>query len=271
MKKIFYLFTASLVVLTSCSSDDDSSIITPSEDISILPKTISYIYPSTFLGTNSKSINTYSGNKILNIIDENSKTIYTYDGSIITKQEQFSLDEKGKETKSREVAYAYENGKLKTRIYKTGISEINPNGVYVSKTVYTYNSDGTISYILYSIDSKTQVETKQGTGKLTYKDGNLIKSEVNSDIYSFQNGVRTFEYDTKKNPLKNILGFSSLLDEVEDCGNNNVIKITRTRPDYPNPSVYLTTYIYNDNGYPAKHTSFAGDGKSIEYEIEYTY
>jgi hypothetical protein len=271
MKKLLYLFTASLLVLTSCSSDDDNSTAVPTEDISILPKTISYIYPSSFLGTNSKSINTYSGNKILNIIDETSKTIFTYDGSIITKQEEFSLDEKGKETKSREVAYAYENGKLKTRIYKTGISEANPNGVYITKTVYTHNQDGTISYIVYGIDSKTQVETKQGTGNLTYKDGNLIKSEVNNTGNSFGNGIRVYEYDAKKNPLKNVLGFSLLLNEISEFGSNNVIKITSTRSDYPNPSVYLTTYIYNDNGYPAKHTSFAGDGKTIEYEIEYTY
>lgn len=270
MKKLLYLFTASLFVLSSCSSDnDDLSPTLPIEEISILPKTISYIYPSDFFGTNSKSTITYSGNKILSIVDENSKTTYTYDGGLITKQEQFSINAQGKEVKAKEVVYLYENGKLKTRIYKTRISEDRPNG-YITKTIYTHNQDGTISYIVYDVDSITQVEKKQGTGKLIYKDGNLIKSETNNISISFGNGIRVYEYDTKKNPLKNILGFSLLLDEVDDCGKNNVIKITRTSDEFSSPSVYITTYIYDDNGYPNRHTSFTGGGV-IEYEIEYTY
>ena len=104
MKKILYLFTASLFALSSCSSDnDDLSPILPIEEILILPKTISYIYPSDFFGTNSKSTITYSGNKILSIVDENSKTTYTYDGDLITKQEQFSINAQGKEVKAKSI------------------------------------------------------------------------------------------------------------------------------------------------------------------------
>jgi hypothetical protein len=62
-----------------------------------------------------------------------------------------------------------------------------------------------------------------------------------------------------------------LLDEVSDYGNNNVVKITRTSSDSENSTIYLTTYIYNDNGFPTRHISFTGDGKTIEYEIGYTY
>lgn len=269
MKKILYSFAFLLLILTSCSSEDKST--TPSENVSILPKTISFIYPSVFLGTNSKSTYTYNGNKVLNRVSDGSKTIFTYDGNSITKQEQFNVDKQGKETKNVEVAYQYENGKLKTRVFREDISDKYPNGQYISRTIYTYNQDGTISYIVYSIDSITQVETKESTGKLTYLNGNLIKSEIKKSSNSFSDEIRVYEYDARKNPLKNVLGFSLLLDEISDFGNNNVIRITQTGNGSSNPAVYLTTYIYNDNGYPTRQTSFTGDGKSIEYEIEYTY
>jgi hypothetical protein len=270
MKKLLYLFTASLVVLTSCSSNDDS-YTAPSEDTSILPKTITSIFPSDFFETTSKSIATYNGNKISSIISEGVITIFTYEGNIITKKEQFAIDAQGKETKTTEYLYTYENGKLKSRSLKIGIASMDSNDRYIIKTIYTHNQDGTIDYIESSINSNTQVETKQRIGKLTYKDGNLIKSEVKESLFVFENGIRVFEYDAKNNPLKNVLGFSLLLDEISNYGNNNVVKITSTRPDYANPTVFLRTYIYNDNDYPLRYTSFSGDGKSIEYEIEYTY
>ena len=271
MKKILYLFTASLFVLSSCSSDiDDSLPELPSEDISILPKTISYEYPSDFLGTNSKSVITYDGNKIRSIVDESSKAIYTYEGNIITKYEQFSFEALGKEVKRIEVLYEYEAGKLKTRIFKDGISENGPNGS-ITKTIYTHNQDSTISYIVYDVVSITKEKKKEGVGKLTYKDGNLIKSEHNNITNSLFDGVSVYEYDTKMNPLKNVLGYGLLLDEVEGFGKNNIIKTTRMTKGDTKDSVLITSYIYNDNVYPKRHTSLDGRGESIEYEIEYTY
>ncbi|MFB3386547.1 hypothetical protein [Flavobacterium sp. LAR06] len=74
----------------------------------------------------------------------------------------------------------------------------------------------------------------------------------------------------KRKTLKNILGLDLLLKETE-CSTNNILKITRTDSVLPDSSVYLTSYIYNDKDYPTKQTSFTGEGKSIEYEIEYTY
>jgi hypothetical protein len=133
MKKLLCLFGASALVLTSCSSDDNSN---SSEDTSVLPKTISYTYPD-FPGDNSKSTITYSGNKIVSSVEEDSKTVFTYDGNVITKQEQFDVDAKGKETKDTEVLYTYENGKLKTRTIKENFTTQYPNGQYIDKTVYT--------------------------------------------------------------------------------------------------------------------------------------
>lgn len=263
MKKLLFLFSTLTLMLTSCSNDDNSS----SQERSILPKTIAYRYPSVFLGTNSTSTLTYDGNKILSSIAEDSKIFFTYDGNTITKQEKFDVDSNGKESKNIELTYSYENGKLKTRVTRRSFSTKYPNGETIGKTVYTHSSDDLISYIDYSVNPDTKIETKISEGSLMYKNGNLIqfKSVRGSAVSAIVQ-----EFDNKNNPLKNILGFDLLLNETE-FSNNNVLKITRTDSEFPNPTVYLANYIYNDKNYPIKYTSFAGDGKSIEYEIEYTY
>jgi len=263
MKNLLLLCSTVAFMLTSCSNDDNSS----KEDTSILPKTISYTYPSTDLGTNSKSTVTYNGNKIVGSANERSKTIFTYTGNVIAKQEQFDIDSKGTEIKDIEAIYTYENGKLKTRITRESFNTQYPNGQYIEKTVYAYASNDLISYVNYSINPDTQTETKISEGSLNYKDGNLIKDQFKSGVSV---STRVYEYDNKRNPLKNILGFELLLNETE-CSTNNVLKTTRTDSGIPNSSVYLTNYIYNEKDYPLKQTSFTGDGKSIEYEVEYTY
>ncbi|MFH7000102.1 hypothetical protein ACHRVZ_19445 [Flavobacterium sp. FlaQc-57] len=263
MKQLLLLFSAFSLLLTSCSSDDNSS----SEDKSILPKTISYIYPSVNLGTNTKNTLTYDGNKILSSISLNSKVIFTYTGNVIAKQQLFDVDSKGLETKDMEAEYTYENGKLKTRVTREYFTAKYPNGQNIGKTIYTHVSNNSISYIDYLVNPDTKIETKISEGTFTYKDGNLIEDK---NIRGVVTSTRTYEYDTKNNPLKNILGLDLLLKETE-IASNNILKIKRVDSDLPNPAIYLTNYIYNDKGFPTKQTSLTGDGKSIEYEIEYTY
>lgn len=265
MKKLILFSSVFALFLSSCSSEENSS---SEGNDSTLPKTISYIYPSLQLGTNVKSTVTYNGNKIVSIVSTGSKSIFTYDGDVIAKQEVFDINESGKETKSEEVSYTYENGKLKTRIFKEDITAEYPDGYYIDKVVYTHTSNEIISYVSYSVDKDTKAETKSSQGTLTYKDGNLVKEEQKSNSVTV---ISVYEYDTKNNPLKNILGFNLLLNEIGEFGKNNIVKTTRTSSEYPNAAVYLTTYIYNDNNYPTRHTSFDGGGKDIEYEIEYTY
>lgn len=268
MKKLLLIFIAFTTLLASCSNDENSSPEDPSEDASVFPKTISYIYPNTYLGTNSTSTLKFDGNKIVSSVESDSKTIFTYSGDFITKQEVFDLDQAGNETKDSEVVYSYENGKLKTRIFKENITVNYPDGQYIEKVVYTHNSNELISYITYLVDKNTKVETKTSEGALTYNDGNLVKVQQK---FSSSTTTSVYEYDKKHNPLKNILGFNLLLNEISDAGKNNIVKTTRTSTDNPNTAVFVTNYIYNDSDYPTRHTSFDGGGKSIEYEIEYTY
>ncbi len=265
MKKLLILSTVISLIITSCSSDEKAS---PVEIDSTLPKTISYIYPSPQLGTNTKSTASYNGNKIVSLISEDSKKVFTYEGNTIVKQEVFDIDGSGKEIKSEQVSYTYENGKLKTKVIKEDFTAEYPDGYYIDKVVFTHISNDIISYVNYSVDKDTKAETKNSEGKLTYKDGNLVKEEQ-----KFNSVTQTwvYEYDAKNNPLKNILGFNLLLNEVDGFGNNNIVKTTRTSSENTNIAVYVTTYIYNANNYPTRNTSFDGGGKNVEYEIEYTY
>ncbi|WP_163410569.1 hypothetical protein [Flavobacterium ajazii] len=262
MKKIICFFSVLVLVLASCSSDDNSS----SEDNLILPKTISSTNPE-FPQDNKVSTITYDGNKIMSIASLGSKTVFTYDGNRIIKQEVFDVDLSGNQIKKTSISYTYENGKLKTRILRKGFENAYPEGQYIYKSVYTHISDTFISYIYYTVNANTNAERKSSEGNLTYKDGNLIKEQEieDSSIYT-----REYEYDTKKNPLKNILGFNLLLNETI-FSINNISKTIRTETEYPNPVVYLKSYIYDDNGYPTKRTSFASDGESVEYTEEYSY
>ncbi len=258
MKNLLLLFSALTLLLTSCSSDDNNS----SEDKSILPKTISFIFPNAQLGTNSIGTLIYEGNKIVSLTREDSKTVYTYDGNSIVKQEQFDLSSQGTAIKNKEVEYTYEKGKLKTRLFKI-FQDGDSKPYLISKTVYTHTSDVLVNYVNYSSSG-----IKEGEGSFEFKNGNIIKEiQISGTLTT----TTTHEYDAKNNPLKNIAGFNLLLNEIDGFGNNNITKTTRVMTEYPNPSVYLQTYIYNENGYPAKATSFDGGGISVEYEREYTY
>ncbi|PJJ09259.1 hypothetical protein CLU83_2600 [Flavobacterium sp. 1] len=252
MKKISCLFSALILVLiSSCSSDDSSS---DSDNNFVLPKTITMTYPD-FPSYNRREVITYDGNKILTSVDEYSKTVFTYDGSLIIKQVEFDIDYKGNEVKYAEISYTYENGKLKTRILKKGFSTEYPNGQFIYKTVYTHVSDNEVTYVFYSVDAKTNIEVKEHQGILNYKDGNLVKEDES-----------VYEYDDKNAPFKNILGYNLLLYEV-GIGNNNITSASSSL----NPFGYIRNYIYGDNGYPTKMTSYRSDGKTIEYITEYTY
>lgn len=253
-----------LALLTvSCSSDDSSS----SEDKSILPKTISYTYPD-FPQDNVQVSLQYSGNKIVSSTNGDSKTVFTYDGDKIIKQEQFLADSNGKVTKNSEALYSYENGKLQTRILKEDFNSVYPDGQYIDKTIYKHISSTVIEYAMYDVNPDTKAETKRFSGILTYKDGNIAKEDQTSGLVT---STRTYDYDKKNNPFKNVLGFDLLLNEISLYSKNNVVKTSVSRQETTVPSNYLTEIIYNENQYPLKYTSFTGDGKSIEYQIEFTY
>jgi hypothetical protein len=234
MKKLLYLFSASLIVLTSCSKDDDNS---SDPATSTLPQKIVSVD-----GTESETTTfTYNGNKIVSTVDSDGyKTNFTYTGDVITKTEE--IDDKGVVDSTTE--YAYTAGKLSSKTdFETGDN-------YKYRTKYTHNADGTIAYEEFRVNVATGVEQEYGyIGKYTFKDGNLLKEE--KSYYGTVNTPSTYEYDTKNSILKNVTGYSLLLDNEEEISVNNVVKTTI------GTYIYTNTYIYNENGFPTEQKSFS--------------
>ncbi|MBF4466788.1 hypothetical protein [Flavobacterium sp. LC2016-12] len=214
---------------------------------------------------------TYDGNKVVSIDDGTSKRKFIYDGNFIVKQLKFNVDSQGKETKVRETTYTYSNGRLTSKISRVSFSESEPNGADFVKCDYTHNPDGTISCISYMPNS-TEIDY---TGILIYKENNLIKRDIDVvSIPDYGHEVDIYEYDTRNNPFKNILGFNLILQEINGYGSNNVIKLTRTIKNTPFYIVHKANYLYNDSNYPIKDNSVSNISQQEgEYtlDIKYTY
>jgi hypothetical protein len=253
MKKLLCLLSIILVAFTSCSKDDNESSNSAS---SVLPKTRINIedgvsYPAKYV---------YDGNKITSITDADGSVMkYTYSGNVITKIEE--LDTKGQPDFITD--YIYENGKMTVSI------ERNVGNDYYYKTKYTYNADGTVSYEGFKGIDSTGIEQEYGaTGKYTFKDGNVIKLEVS---YYGAESTYIYEYDTKNNPFKNVLGFNLLLDDVAV---NNVIKETSTSGSGTTLRTNTKTYAYtyDVNNYPTeKVESYQSETSVFEEITQYVY
>lgn len=259
MKKIVCLFGVLALTLTSCSKDDDN---TNGNNI-FLPKTIQRT-DEAFPVENKISTIVYDGNKIVSITNQFTKIEFTYTGNLITKKIDYNVSGV-QPTKNSETSYAYANGKLQT--VSSSITGIGSN-----KTEYTYNSDGTIKKETYITTSG--VEVKLSNSELfTVVNGNLTKivsSGPNTTI------TDVYNYDTKNNVFKNVLGFSLLLDQqiTHSLGQdiyssvNNIEKSTETINS--NPIDYTAKYDYNAKGYPIKKTSYNQDG-TVKEVFDYTY
>ncbi|WP_207556466.1 hypothetical protein [Flavobacterium frigidimaris] len=246
---MLYLFAASLLVFTSCSKDDNDSSNSTS---SILPKKVT----TTYSGGDSDVQNiVYNGNKIVTSTDQDGYVIkYTYTGEFITKVEEFDKD--GKLDKTTD--YTYLNGKLNTSVEKSA----DPTATYYYETKFMHNADGTVFYENFRGLILTGVEQEYGaTGKYTFKDQNLVKLEVSyyGNEYSY-----VYEYDTKNNPLKNVLGYNLLLED-ENASVNNVLKETSTSGSGAKISTSTTTYSYkyDANNYPTETVKSYPSGTSV--------
>ena len=262
-KKLFCFLVTSLLVLTSCSNDDNNGTIEPVKVIT--PKSI------TYQGENGENIDVntliYNGNKIVSAsclaYGRIMKTVFTYTGNLITKTEGFTDDQLFSTT-----LYTYDNGKLKEESY---FLPTQLEDAFYYKKVYTHNSDNTISYKVYRYENPAEPE--DGTHTLTFTNGNLVKSKTEySDLNPYYKYVYEYKYDNKNNPLKNILGLDLILLEggivsghdmfngdfgLNDFGFNNISEKITTVNSEVGVETYVEklTYEYDENGYPIKKRS----------------
>jgi hypothetical protein len=250
------LFSFSLLVLSSCSNDDNLSDAEPEPVTSTLVKKI---ISSNTDGSLSTENATYNGNKLTSVfriygIYEDITNV-SYSGDLITKIEN---------SNGNHGVYTYENNKVKTYVETYS----NISGGIVRTTinifVYVYNTDGTVSFMQSFIDPDTKKEIPLGNGIMIFLNGNLIRKEI---IFDYGWGeknkqITTYEYDTKHNPFKNNVGYDLLLNDVKKSSVNNVLKSTETS-SYPNisSSTETYTYIYDVNGFPIERKKYDSQGK----------
>lgn len=256
MKKLNYIFFFILIVslfLTSCSNDKDEK-----------GKTFVKIIESTENGISENTVFTYHENQIISSDNSKEKIDYTYDNELITKIVKYN-----KQTQlSTTLEYTYLDKKL------VKAKSVNNYVIY-----YTHNTDATVSYEKYKIDSQNQ-ERKVSHGTLFFRSKNLIKDERFYDNVSegvISGSKTSFEYDTYNNPYFSISGFDKLLDRATLVSKNNaVITIVETTvvngsETITSANIYRTTFKYDADDYPTEQVSEASVGNPNYSKIQYLY
>ncbi len=252
MKKII-LLSMLFLGLISCSNDDSvdqnsillKRMVQNAKDINDNPQ------------TNTLNI-TYNGKKILEVNEPNFKIVYTYDGDFITKEVQY---DSGNIYITKE--YTYENGKLKIFINNTQRND------GFTKTFYTSNNDGTVSYSNKNIVKNTLQEFQGKTGKLYFENGNLVKDVSSNNADGSFPETKIYEYDNKNNFLKNVIGF----DKIYEYNKNNILKngnisyLIENGVTTPITRYYdIYEYSYNENNFPIEIRNIGGGSSQLFYE-----
>ncbi|MBP1223568.1 hypothetical protein [Flavobacterium sp. 1355] len=259
MKKFLSLLGA-LALLVSCSTTDNDNDSDNGNKIT-LPKKVQNTNPD-HPEENSTSVITYNGKKIVSVTEnEEERTDYIYEGNLVVKTITYDITYNRNDKKS-EKSYTYTDGKLSSSISVNNFTSEYPFGEHQTRSVYSYNADGTIKKETYSTNATTGEEQKNDLYEiLTYQNGNLIKV-VEKSISSDRVRTSDYEYDGKDSPYKYILGLNLLLDEEFDT--NNLIKhtysVSGTDSEETGPFIYSIEYEYNESGYPVKQTYHNQDG-----------
>lgn len=249
MKKIILCLSLVSIILTSCSSDSDSSNVPSNQTDDVLVKTIIY---NDIANDDYEEIEyTYSGNKLIKgIYDDGSEELYTYNGNLITKIE---IREAGVITSSETFSYD-SNDRL--------ISYVSQENGFSDTETFVYNSEGTVTSTSGS-GGAAQIST------LRFQNDELIKI--------VEAGGRTYDYtyDAKNSPFRNVTGFDKIAyvtsGDHEFIGRKqNILTINESTEDVD----YMTnTMTYNNVNYPLTVTSvamFEFDGEST-VTIQYSY
>lgn len=256
MKKLFYLFAFLTVILSSCSgSTSEENTTTPilitkiTREINSVIYTIDFVYNGTKLATETTSNGlvkhyTYTGNYITYIETKNSSNTTTY-----------------------ETFVEYNSNNKISKIINLNHTSSNP--IYAgTKKEYTYNSNGTISLMVYT---GTITEQNQfGYKSIFYTDsqGQIIKYEdknINDEIIS------SYEYthDIKKSPFINVVGFNQFLFDYFNNSyseKNNVISSNDILWGSYSSSC---SYSYNSSDFPITNTFTDSNGSVRNYQYLY--
>ncbi|MDY3339035.1 hypothetical protein PG279_07590 [Riemerella anatipestifer] len=271
MKK-YILMTSIAVSLMSCNRSENDEAVTESV---ILPTKI-------LVESQGNSINFhYNGNKLSEIVgvydsSNTSKISFEYSNNLISK----IVENSGSNPTT--TTFEYSNGKLiKTEKTETEVESTGtPLSSIKTTTIYTYNSDGTITA------NKTRVTTNSQHGTsytnntsytYTLTNGQVSKyTETHNYEYFEETITGTVYYDDKNGAFKNVVGFKEaalglkdLIGDVFSATQNNYTSIVSL--NNISKEATKTTYknSYNSSGYPTQiTTTYTYTGNNV---YSYTY
>jgi hypothetical protein len=193
--------------------------------------------------------------KLINISEINSNSadtkvsigaiVYTYNGNLITKVEY--VDEAGVVQLS--TVYVYnDKGKLTSR------AATSAKGV-VTKSVFVYNADGTVSGTQFSTSVSGEVTPNGNTNVSTFFNGNLVKN-VTSNANNNSSTTVEYLFDTKNTSTKYILGYSNFSAGAANL--NNLVSAVFSS----STSSARREFTYDANGYVLTEKYFS---KSVNF------
>ena len=257
VKEVVGIVVVLLMTLCSCTSE---SI----EKVSMLKKIIEV----SLDGTSSTTYLDYDGNKLVSVDKADKLLKFYYTADLITKVVELDKNTQHLNT----LDYSYSMGQL---------TKISSSDDYVIN--YIHNSDGSVSYEKLTIDDDAEVKNYHGV--LYFQNENLVKDVRTldeSDKGTLVTNSISFQYDNKKNALKNILGFDKLLDYSKMISSNNEIintdasSIRYINDDQVVSAVNITNsqYQYNSDGYPTEIVSEnilfgSPDSKHVKSQLFY--
>lgn len=250
---LYSILTICLFAFCSCSTDTASNV-------KLLKKTIS----TSETGTSVTTVFTYVADEIGSIDDANTHVDFTYSDGLIVKKVTTDKESSLVET----IEYTYNAGEL-----------IRAESLNKYKINYIYNSDNTISYQKMKIVSEDQ-EIKEFHGILFFENENLIKDERildNTATGTVSKYNLNFDYDSKKNPLFNIVGYKKLLDCNQAISTNNSLIITENtsidKDDQiiSSAKMYKNSFTYDSDGYPKEQACEPTIFNSGYVKIQYFY
>ena len=241
MKKIFYLFAFSTLLLSRCSSSDSSS---PSAS-GPLVKTM--IIDNANPGDDDYNLLfTYSGDKLKSIKDSG-VTIeqYIYSGDKLTRINNLA--------DNTYIVIEYTGDQV------TKFTEYDPDFDSATKTLVSY-SGNTFTRTMYDGVLTTQT-TLIFTEVCTVQNGNITQYVRTSFGTS---NTETVTYDTKSNPSKNISNYAvfQVLDSEIDGNLNNETS--------SNSSGYNVNLTYNTDNYPLTELTYNATNV-LQETVSYTY
>lgn len=231
---LLWVLSVSVLTLSSCSNDLEDNI-----------KLLKKVVETSEEGTSETTLFTYNGNEIVSIDGAQKRTDFIYTDGLITKM--LTLNKKNQLLET--IEYSYLKGKL---------SLVQSLGNYRIK--YIHNSDETVSYERFTIVSTNQ-QVKEFHGTLYFENENFIKEERILDKTALgvtSNYSISFDYDSKNNPLYNVLGYKRLLDRMEAISSNNslinTVIVTTKNGDQvlSSANFYKSSFKYDFDNYPTE-------------------